>query len=196
MFFSVDHEWGFSKFGITVGAAYMFMEGFTKNINGLYYNFDDFNLYSWVLGIRAGSPNHGFRGRICYPMPFALSYGESEQNTFVEYSAVGMFGNDKVKAGVGVQGVYKRRYSEGESRNSMYIYSQDYTNKKYKQSIKEFYLMAPSVKVSFLAGIHSVVTLGLDVMGLMTPDVFNNDDGWTPSVYVGYTLSFATIENS
>ena len=177
LFYSIDHEWGFQKIGITFGAAYMFMDGFTKTIDNHEYKFDEFNLFSWVLGIRAGSPNHGFRGRICYPMPFVLTYGKSEQNTFVEYSAIGMFGGDKVKAGVGIQGVYKRRYSEGESQTSSYIYSYDYSSTYYKQSVQEFYFMAPSAKVSFLAGTHSVVTLGLDLMGLMTPDILNKEMG-------------------
>jgi hypothetical protein len=190
LLYSIDHEWGFRKFGISIGAAYMFMDGFSKTIGDYTYNFDEFNLFSWVLGIRAGTPNHGFRGRVCYPMPFALNYGKSEQNTFVEYSAVGMFGGDNVKAGVGIQGVYKRRFSDGESRILSYDYDYYSTD---KESVKEFYFMAPCAKVSFLAGTHSVVTLGLDLMGLMTPDIFNSGDGWTPSVYVGYTFSFAPL---
>ena len=198
LLFSVDHEWGFKKIGITFGAAYMFMKAFTKEFDGREYSFDDFNLFSWVLGIRAGTPNHGFRGRICYPMPFVLNYGKSEQNTFVEYSAFGMFGSDKVKAGVGIQGVYKRRFSDGSSAPSNYTYDYSYNYNynygDYKESVQEFYFMAPSGKVSFLAGTHSVVTLGLDFMGLMIPDVFNRDDGWTPSVYVGYTLSLEPLK--
>ena len=194
LLFSVDHEWGFKKFGITFGAAYMFMKTFTKTIDGREYNFDDFNLFSWVLGIRAGTPNHGFRGRICYPMPFVLNYGKSEQNTFVEYSAFGMFGSDKVKAGVGMQGVYKRRFSDGITTNTNYTYDYNYNYGYYKESVQEFYFMAPSGKISFLAGTHSVITLGLDFMGLMTPDIFNGGDGWTPSVYVGYTFSLGPLK--
>jgi hypothetical protein len=125
-------------------------------------------------------------------MPFIFNYDEYESNTFVEYSAFGMFGNDNVKAGVGVQGTYKRRVSQEDSRNLSY--GSSYYNSYDKQSIDEFYFMGPSGKISFLAGTHSVITFGLDFMGLMIPDVFNEHDGWTPSVYAGYTLSFLPLK--
>jgi hypothetical protein len=192
--FSAEHEWGFRYFGVTLGASYMYMRQFQEVSNSSIYNFKSDNIWNWIIGIRAGKANRGFRGRISYPMPFAYDYnGSSNQNVFFEYSAFGMFGGEKIKGGIGVQGAFKRRTSENSRLDSTYSYY-SYNSYMYTSSKEEFYAMVPCAKISFLAGSHNVVTAGIDLMGLFAPNVSGENNAWSPNVSIGYTFSFAPLK--
>lgn len=201
-FFTLEHEWGLQNIGITVGVGYMYLDNFQKIDIVPVYNATQFNTYdfetshivNWVFGIRAGKPNKGFKGRISYP----LFWGD-EKNLFVEYSAFGMFGNSRIKGGAGIQGAAKKRvgtfssmtmFSESQSSYFSSSYPADTTNK-----LREYYFMGPSGRVAFLAGQHSTVTIGLDFMGILIPDIFNTKDKWTPNILIGYTFSFGKLTN-
>lgn len=119
-------------------------------------------------------------------MPFTIDE-DRYNNFFVEYSAIGMFGNDKVKGGVGVQGVFKRRAG--------YADKPDYYGYRDSVSTREYYFMGPAGKISCLLGEHSVVTFGIDVLGLFMPDPDEDDsNGWSPNVSLGYTFSIAPLK--
>jgi len=183
--FSLDHEWGFKNVGLTIGAAYMYFRDFKRinEDNGRLYNYESHSRLNWVMGIRGGKPNRGFRGRISYPMTFS-----EDEILFIDYSAFGMFGNNRVKAGIGMQGSVKTRTSEDRDTSSYYSYSTD------TDEVEEYYFAAPCVKIAFLAGSHSVISLGIDFMGLIIPDVFDEDKDWTPNVFLGYTFSIGSIK--
>jgi hypothetical protein len=199
-FFTLEHEWGLKNIGITIGLGYMYLDNFQKSDTVHNYSSDQVNTYNfktshranWVFGIRAGKPNRGFRGRISYP----LTFGE-ETNAFVEYSAFGMFGNSRVKGGIGLQGAAKRRV--GKLSSTYMISSSSYYGSSYysdsTRNETEYYFMGPAGKIAFLIGQHSSVTIGLDFMGIFIPDIFNNDDEWTPNVLLGYTFSFGKLTN-
>ena len=175
---SLEYEWGRSHFGVSFGAAYMLMLPFKQSIDEYYgvtdYQYDTYHAWNWVFGFRAGRPNAGFRGRICYPMPMVADYDGNIEDFFVEYSGFGMFGKERFKAGVGVQGYFKRRTSDTLWR-----------------SPEEFFALVPCGKVSFLAGQHNLVSIGLDLVGLISPKA---SDRWSPNLTLSYTFSFAPFE--
>lgn len=201
-FFSLEHEWGLKNIGTTVGVGYMYLDNFQKiDIVPVHnatqfntYNFKTSHIVNWVFGIRAGKHNKGFKGRISYPF-----FWGDEKNLFIEYSAIGMFGGSRIKGGMGILGAVKKRvgkfssmtmFSESQSSYFSSRYPADSTNK-----LREYYFMGPSGRVAFLAGQHSSVTIGLDFMGILVPDILNTKDRWTPNILLGYTFSFGKLTN-
>jgi hypothetical protein len=199
LYLSVEHEWGTKYFGIGAGLAVMYMQAMTKNLysrqiwdsyQGRYVtdyvetaHFSEHYCYNWVLNLRGGKPTGGFRGRLSWPMPVNQS-GTWPENAFLEYSALGVFGNNLCKGGIGISGMYKNRST---SEISGAIGGSSYT------SSTDFYVIAPAGKLAFRLGNHNVVCATVDLIGLLIPRP-DNQTWWAPNVQLNYTFSFKPLK--
>jgi len=194
---SLEHEWGMRYFGVTAGLAFTNLYRFTTTAE--YYSntapetveFPTVQTYNFVFAVRGGKPTAGFRGKISWPMPFLLDWDEPMNYVF-EYSAIGMFGNEKVKGGIGIQGAYKKREVESPYQPDPSYYYDPYVN---IERANEFYIMVPCGKLAFLAGKHSVVTASVDLGGLILP-VQVGSGLWTPSIGLQYVYSFGELKSA
>jgi hypothetical protein len=197
LYLSIEHEWGFRYFGVGAGLAVMQMKTAEKSYyssqfwdpyqnmyvyDNVMVHFPERYCFNWVLDIRAGKPNMGFRGRISWPIPFNESVDDPTQNAFFEYSALGEFGNSLFKAGVGIAGMQRNRTTSATNQSGV---SSQYT-------INDSYLMAPCGKIAFLIANHSVVCLGLDFMGILVPRS-SETGSWAPNLQLSYTFSFGKM---
>jgi hypothetical protein len=196
-YLSLEHEWGFRYFGVGAGLAVMQMKAAEKGYyssqfwdpyqnmyvyDNVMVHFPERYCFNWVLDIRAGKPNMGFRGRISWPIPFNESVDDPTQNAFFEYSALGEFGNSLFKAGVGIAGMQRNRTTSATNQSGE---TSQYT-------INDSYLMAPCGKIAFLIANHSVVCLGLDFMGILVPRS-SETGSWAPNLQLSYTFSFGKM---
>jgi|GEM_PF-6924365 hypothetical protein len=194
---SIEHEWGLKYFGVGIGLAVMQM----KTADRIYYStsisYDTLQRitmydtvpttvhyksqygFNWILNLRAGKPNAGFKARLSWPIPFS---DDPTQNSFFEYSALGIFGGGVFKGGIGIAGMYRSREAEAAVAPASSGYNQ----------IRESYAMAPSGKFAVLIAKHNVVWLGIDFMGIIVPRI-GSDDTWAPNLQLGYTFSFGKL---
>jgi hypothetical protein len=198
LYVSLEHEWGFRYFGIGIGLALMQMKAFTMLVPysqfwdpgppGRYVtdyspvHFSDQYCANWVFTLRGGKPNMGFMGRISWPTPVNQDMTWAA-NSFLEYSALGVFGNNVFKGGIGVAGMQKYR-SSVETEN---IYSTTH------YTLNNSYCMAPCGKCAVLIGKQSVLCASVDLTGILFP---RTDSGgwWAPSIQLDYTISFAPLK--
>ncbi len=197
---SLEHEWGFPRFGVGLGLATTRMQHVVKNaqLSGTYYDannmivydpiipydFKETYLFNWVLTLRGGRPSAGFKGRISWPIPLNQS-GKLPDNYFFEYSALGVFGNASVKGGIGLQGMIKSRTSSDSKVYNYYAYS--YSTTSSNLTVEDSYIMAPCGKLAFVAGKHSVVCVSLDLGGIFIPRPDNSS--WAPNIQLDYVFS-------
>jgi hypothetical protein len=197
VYVSLEHEWGLKYFGAGIGIAVMQMKAAEKSypfnqswnplLNAYVYdsmqvNFKTLYCFNWVFNIRGGKPNAGFRGRISWPIPINQDANDPTQNAFFEYSALGVFGNNFFKGGIGICGMQRNRQSD----EVMQAGSSDH------YSISESYIMAPTGKLAVLIAKHNVVWLGIDFMGILIPRT-SDMASWAPNMQLGYTFSFGKL---
>jgi hypothetical protein len=199
LYLSLEHEWGFKYFGVGVGLAVMQMQAFTMMepysqfwdaVLGRYvtdYNpvhFSEQYCVNWVVTIRAGKPNMGFRGKISWPTPVNQDMSWIE-NAFFEYSAFGVFGSEQIKGGIGIMGMQKYRSSveiQGAYSESHY-------------TLNNSFAMIPCGKFGMLIGNHSVLCAALDLAGILFPR-WDTQSSWAPLFQLSYTFSFAPLKGA
>ena len=194
---SFEHEWGFRYFGVGAGIAMMHMNAFIKMVPYSQFwdptllkyitdyspvHFSEQYCANWIVTLRVGKPNAGFKGRISWPTPFNQDMTWVE-NSFLEYSALGVFGNNVFKGGIGVAGMQKYR-SSVETENT-------YSDTRY--TLNNSYCMAPCGKCAMLIGKQSVLCASVDLTGLLFPRT-GSGSWWAPSIQLDYTISFAPLK--
>jgi hypothetical protein len=190
----VEHEWGHDFFGIAAGIAVMYMHEFHRET--LHYGTITYRaapIYNFVLGVRGGLPSKGFRGRISWPIPFLMNF-DGPNNIFFEYSAIGIFGSDKIKGGFGIQGILKYRegeYIDAVDSDPYYDYYDDYDD-EYEEA-RERYVMIPCGKIAFKVGNHIVISFSIDIGGMIFPSFDDDPFLWTPTIGGGIVYSFAPV---
>lgn len=198
LYVSLEHEWGFRYFGIGMGLAVMQMRAFTLLVPYSQFwdpgppgrwitdyspvHFNEQYCINWVLTVRGGKPNAGFMGKISWPTPVNQDMTWVE-NSFLEYSAFGIFGSEKFKGGIGVAGMQKYR-SSVEIENP-------YSTTHY--TLNNSYCMAPCGKCAMLIGKYSVLCASVDLTGLLFPRT-SSGTWWAPSIQLDYTISFAPLK--
>jgi hypothetical protein len=204
LYASIEHEWGLSHFGIGVGIAVTRMQAFTKTyyLASTYYDangmiigpgnvpvhFKENYSFNWVATLRGGKPNTGFLGRISWPMPINPG-SQNLENSFFEYSALGVFGSEQFKGGLGLQGMIKNRTSVEEYSGGGYYYSPGYYN---RFSVDDSYILAPCGKFAFLVGKQSVVCASIDLGSILFPRP-DNESWWAPNLQIDYTFSIKPL---
>ena len=196
---SIEHEWGFKYFGVGVGLALMQMKAFTMMVPYSQFwdpvlqkeitdyspvHFSEQYCVNWVVTIRGGKPNAGFKGKISWPTPANQDMSWA-QNAFFEYSAFGVFGNDQLKGGVGIMGMQKYR----SSVETIDAYSSDH------YTLNNSYAMIPCGRFAMLVGKHSVLCASLDLAGLLFPRT-DSETWWSPQLQLSYTFSFAPFKGA
>lgn len=188
---SVEHEWGFKGFGITAGAAFMYLDGFNRN--GFAY--DNSYAANWILGIRGGKANAGFRGRVSWAIPFLMDRNGEAANTFLEYSAMGMFGNPRIKGGIGVQGMFKTRQVEYRNYYNSYYYGSSYYDSSYyyttTEKTNEYFVMVPCGKVAFKTTENVVTSLSLDLGQILFLTSEPDAAGWWGAPSIRFDIVFS-----
>jgi hypothetical protein len=197
---SFEHEWGFQYFGIGIGLAMMHMSRFNDIVYEENYDssqhiyiekpkvikYKEYYCANWVVNIRGGKPTGGFRGRISWPTPFNQD-GTWIQNSFIEFSALGVFGNNNIKGGIGIAGMQKYR----SSVDTIYD-SYDFVNNHY--TLNNSFVLAPCGKFAMLIGKQNVISLTFDLTGIFLPRV-DNYSWWSPTLQIDYTFSFGPLKN-
>ncbi len=204
---ALEHEWGWPSFGVGVGAAYMYMHDFA--IEGQQYTYPptdpDLAFYdvghsvNITVNLRGGKPTAGFLARLSWPLPYVFE-DDQPNHFFLEYSALGVFGGDRVKGGLGLRGMYKYREADSiRTSGTTYRYSDD-RNTMYRghelHSVSEFYTMLPCVRFAVLWGGHLVTTVNLELAGTILPrgSPETDDDLWAPSIGLDLVYSFGALE--
>jgi len=199
---SIEHEWGFPRFGVGFGLATTRMQHLVKKVKLSGTSYDENNMmvtdpvisydfkktyvYNWVLTLRGGRPTAGFKGRISWPIPLNQS-GTLPNDYFFEYSALGVFGNTSIKGGIGLQGMIKSRTS-----GNAIVYNYDsyaFQTTSSNLTVEDSYILAPCGKVAFKAGKQSVVCASLDLGGIFIPRP-DNGSWWAPNIQLDYIFSF------
>jgi hypothetical protein len=201
---SLEFEWGQKYFGITAGAAASVMQAFdgvaTTN-SDLYFDTPDTILHhfdrvvtaNWIIGIRGGRPDRGFRGFIAWPMPFIYDYTDGASNSgVVDYSAMGCFGSKTVKLGVGVRGNWRFRQFDSTGVDQDYSYDTSTVTYEYNEG----FAMAPCFKAAIKIKESNVLSLSLSLLRLFFPDV--TDSGMLLSDQISLTIvhSFKPIRGT
>jgi hypothetical protein len=190
---SVEYEWGMKYLGVGCGLALMYMQPFAKYFPDptapMPVHFDQAWATNWVVTLRAGKPNTGFRGKLSWPIPI-FSNGRMPGNYLWEYSALGVLGNDFMKGGIGIQGMIKGR----ESREVVYNgYTSSTTN---HYTTQDMYFMAPCGKMAVRIGKQSVICLSTDVGALLFPRPQGLENMGAPYVQLDYTFSFKPLKGA
>jgi hypothetical protein len=201
---SFEHEWGFARFGVGFGIALTRMQAFTKKYylpytyydrNGMMIGPGDVSIhfkenysFNWVAMLRGGRPNAGFLGRISWPMPINPG-SQNLENSFFEYSALGVFGSGTIKGGIGLQGMMKNRTSNEEYSTDSYFYS--WTNYN-RFSVDDSYILAPCGKFAVLLGKQNVLCASIDLGSILFPRP-DNESWWAPNIQIDYTFSFKPL---
>jgi hypothetical protein len=187
---TIEHEWGKKYFGAGCGLMILYMQPFSRTLTDSYGNpqkvhFDGTWGANWVLLVRGGKPNAGFRGRLSWPIPL-LSNGTVPDNYLIEYSALGVLGNDFIKGGIGVQGTYKTRKSVESANNSGFLS----LSNDGRYAAQDLYVMVPCGKCAVCLGKHSVLALSADIAALFLPRPSGAESLGAPCVQVDYSFYF------
>lgn len=208
-YLSLEHEWAGRGGAIGVGFSYMYMRymvmkgthlsQFADDTYRAYY--DPAHAVNMTVSLRGGKPNAGFYGRISWPLPYI--FGDDKPDSyFLEYSALGVFGGKRVKAGVGVSGMYKYREADYVRQgDTTYRYTEqsrdermwgttnpyyEYENSEYS----EFMALIPVLRVAGLIASRIVVVFNLELGETIFPRSFGSDnDSWAPSI--GFDLIYS-----
>jgi hypothetical protein len=216
---NIEHEWGLPGFGVGLGLGYMVMQAFA--VEGEYESYtyyggydttdyqavyDQSHALNMVFNIRGGKPNAAFFARFSWPLPYIFG-DDQPDNYYLEYSAFGVFGGRRVKAGIGVAGMYKHREADYVSDgDSTYHYEKDggdwsstnYYNEYAQRNTSEWYALVPAVKVAGLIGTHVVVNLCLELGGTILPRIggHNDSDWWRPSLGFDVLYSIGKLKGA
>lgn len=209
---NLEYEWAWPSFGIGVGFDYMYMQWFRlEGSQSAYFAstddylayYDPAHAFNISVSLRGGKPNTAFYGHISWPIPVVFSNGEPN-NVFLEYSAFGVFGGQKIKAGLGVMGMYKSRdadyirhgdstfnYVDRHSDNDddWYDYYDEEYNNYSRNEYSQFYAALPCVKVAGLIANHVVLNLTLELGGTILPRIPPDEDMWAP--YIGFDVVYS-----
>jgi hypothetical protein len=180
----LEYEWGMKYFGIGCGLGFMYLQPFTRTTSDYFMSpvvlhFKEAFSTNWILNIRGGKPNSGFFGRISWPIPI-LNDGRIPDQFFVDYSALGVFGNDVIRGGLGIQGMYKHRQAtEDQSSN-----------------FEDMYVMGPCGKLAFRLGKQSVIAISTDISSLFFPRPEGLTDWGAPYIQLNYTFSLKPLRGA
>jgi hypothetical protein len=193
---SAEHEWGMKYFGVGCGIALMYMKPFTKNYargynDSILLHFNETYAANWVVTLRAGKPNAGFKGRVSWPIPI-FNNGRVPENFFLDYSALGVLGNDFIKGGIGIQGMWKSRSSK-ESVNSFTIAA--FGNEDH-DIVDDIFVMAPCGKIAVRLAKQSVLCLSTDLGALFLPRPEESGSFGAACVQLDYTFSFKPLHGA
>jgi hypothetical protein len=210
---ALEHEWGWRYFGIGLGAAYTYMFGFdiddsSRSLGTYTARYKDDQALSLTCNLRAGKPNGGFLVRASWPLPYMLSDNEPD-NFLLEYSALGVFGGRHIKAGIGVQGLWKHReaakilyrdtsYTFVNDQTTTdtydYRYGAGYEDFRYR-STDEVFALIPCLKLAGLIADHLVVGCTIELGGTVFPRFWDpNGKWWKPYLGLDIVYSFGKLD--
>jgi len=210
-YLSLEHEWGFSHFGISIGLLYTYMQYFALELTQHYSSwaetsgdykayFEPSHAFNMVFGIRGGKPHAGFIGRLSWPLPYVINDGEPD-NIYLEYSAFGVFGGRRVKGGIGVSGMFATRGADYVvDGDSTYFYTDKDEYSSYDNyfdtQVGTFTALVPAAKVAGLITEHLVVNLTLELGGVIVPRPFEGEGWWQPSIGFDVVYSLEALKGA
>jgi len=194
-YFSIEHAWGWERFGFSLGLSYLFLNKFTRDIkeyddfemdtNYYHFEYDNNNFFDVVCSIRGGKTRAGFYGMIAFPLAITLNKGRTD--FLLEYSVFGVFGAKNTKVGIGHMGMIKAR----EADDSLIINGSQFYYDNYPS--RESYLVFPCLKIAQLIAEHVVLNLSLELGGTIIPRFGSEMDSWRPSIGVDILYSFGKL---
>jgi hypothetical protein len=176
-------EWGWPYFSIAAGAAYMYGTSFKtwEDYSSDTAYFDGSSMTNLAISLRGGKPSAAFYGRFSWPLPFIL-YDDNPDNYFIEFSALGVFGSNRFKAGIGLNGFIKQReanylvvngvrynFYEDEYSDDYRHPTQGYESNYELTEIEEFMILAPTFRGAFLINEKLVLGIQLELAGTIFP---------------------------
>jgi hypothetical protein len=180
-----------------------------RRISGLdstyFAHYDPAHAFNLLLSLRGGRPNAAFYGYISYPLPYIFE-DDDPDNYLLEFSAFGVFGGKRVKAGLGITGNYKRREADFIRHDILtYEYeprARDTWNadpEYYEYSLRRVYeytLLVPALKVAGLLGEHVVLGLTFELRGTILPRFADSGDSWQPSIGFDVVYSLGALKGA
>jgi len=192
-FLSAEIERGWPYFSIAGGLVYQYFSAFTIEGQDNYYSYspssstqatatyETSHAMHMTLGIRGGKPTAGFLGRFTWPLPYIM-YDSNPDNYILEWSAMGVFGNEKFRGGIGIWGFFKNREADyiierngtrhnypGNSSDDYYFDNDEYYQFDELTTITEQYVLIPGFRGAFLVTPQIVVGFHFELGGTIFP---------------------------